>query len=311
MQPVADFSKRRRRLSSYSQLVHHSPGVTADNVEGRFDKDESPVTEEIPESAEGAEPGQPTVSPFPANSIPRGKDTGNMFHEILERLDFSAIAQAPEPRALLEQGPIRDLIEERMRDHRLEETWLNGVADVLWNTLHAKLPDPFGDTAFSLTQVMDYRPEMEFLFPYPAKLASAGADGYLGGFIDLVFRYRGRYYLLDWKSNHLEHYERMDLERSIQDSQYDLQYMLYSLALDKWLRSLIPDYDFATHFGGLYYIYLRGMRVATPSGIFAFRPTLHEMRTEFPEHLARVMAASGNHHRFDPALLLGREAGVV
>ncbi len=308
--PTADFSKRRRRLLSYSQLVHHSHGITVDAVEGRFDKEESPVAEEIPDSAEGSESVQPLPSPYPANTLPRGKDIGNMFHEILEDIDFAVVAQALEPDALLLHRPTLDLITERMRDYRLEETWLAAVTGVVWNTLHAKIPDPFGDDAFALTQVSNYRPEMEFLFPYPAQLGDAGPDGYMGGFIDLVFRYRGRYYLLDWKSNYLERYDRIDLEASIQASQYDLQYMLYSLALDKWLRSLIPDYDFDIHFGGLYYIYLRGMRIADPSGIFAFRPTLDQMQTQFPEHLAKVMAATGIHHPLGAAHLLGRNAGV-
>ncbi len=308
--PTADFSKRRRRLLSYSQLVHHSHGITVDAVEGRFDKEESPVTEEIPDSAEGSELVQPIQSPYPANSLPRGKDIGNMFHEILEDIDFAVAAQALEPHALLSHAPTLDLITERMRDYRLEEPWLAAVSGVVWNTLHTKLPDPFGDEAFALMQVSDYRPEMEFLFPYPVQLGDAGPDGYMGGFIDLVFRYRGRYYLLDWKSNFLERYDRIDLEASIQASQYDLQYMLYSLALDKWLGSLLPDYDFDTHFGGLYYIYLRGMRVADPSGIFALRPTLDQIQKQFPEHLAKVMAATGIHHPLGAAHLLGRNAGV-
>ena len=94
----------------------------------------------------------------------------------------------------------------------------------------------------------------------PTGPAGPGPDGYLWGFIDLVFRHRGRYYLLDWKSNHLDAYGSADLDRSMRESRYDVQYMLYSLALDKWLRGLIPDYRYETHFGGVYYLYLRGMR---------------------------------------------------
>ena len=97
--------------------------------------------------------------------------------------------------------------------------------------------------------------------PYPADKAGSG---YLWGYIDLVFRREGRYYLLDWKSNWLEEYGPASLDRSIRESRYDLQYMLYSMALDRWLRSVQPGYDFDRHFGGLYYIYLRGMRADAP-----------------------------------------------
>jgi exodeoxyribonuclease V beta subunit len=331
--PEAQFSKRRRRLDSYSHLVRHSHGLAAETVEGRFDKEEAPVTAAIPEDAEDGEPG---ASPFPGNALPRGKDVGNMFHEILERIDFAVVLEAPSPESLFAHAPTRDLIHGRMEDHRMEESWRAGVAGVVWNTLRARLPDPAGGAPFSLAEVTQRRPEMEFLFPYPAagsgppgSGAAVSPDGYLWGFIDLVFRHRGRYYLLDWKSNHLDGYGQADLDRSMKESRYDLQYMLYSLALDKWLRSLIPDYRYETHFGGIYYAYLRGMQAGagpdapgTPSdafaiatgsepegtGVFALRPTPDQMRGEFPIHLAKVMGAAGTGGRIDASIFVGEEA---
>ncbi|MDQ3002736.1 MAG: UvrD-helicase domain-containing protein [Fibrobacterota bacterium] len=326
--PEADFSKRRRRLNSYSHLVRHSHGLAAETVEGRFDKEEAPVTAGVPEDAENMDPA---VSPFPGNALPRGKDVGNMFHEILERIDFNAVLESPSPEALFAHAPTRDLIHGCMEDHRMEETWRAGVAGVVWNTLRARIPDPAGGAPFSLAEVSQRRPEMEFLFPYPASGSGSAAgvtgspDGYLWGFIDLVFRHRGRYYLLDWKSNHLDDYARTDLDRSMKESRYDLQYMLYSLALDKWLRSLIQDYEYETHFGGIYYAYLRGMQafgdrdgsIAPPvvsgtspdvSGVFALRPTPAQMRGDFPLHLAKVMGLAGTGGRINASLLLGQEA---
>ncbi|MDB5105117.1 MAG: recB [Fibrobacteres bacterium] len=328
--PTANFSKRRRRLSSYSHLVRHSHGLAAETVEGRFDKEEAPAVEGMREEAEGAQPG---ASPYPGNALPRGKDIGNMFHEILERIDFAVAGEAPSPEALFAHAPTRDLIHGCMDDHRLGEEWLAGVAAIVWNTLRTPLPDPSGGAPFSLAEVAHRRPEMEFLFPYPARPDAAGPDGYLWGFIDLVFRHRGRYYLLDWKSNHLDAYGPSDLDRSMRESSYDLQYMLYSLALDKWLRSLIPDYRYETHFGGIYYAYLRGMRGpadagagpgpdsgAVPdhaeeaaqtgpvSGVFSLRPAPAQMRGEFPLHLAKVMGASGAGGRMDASLFLDRDS---
>jgi exodeoxyribonuclease V beta subunit len=290
--PDAEFSRRRRRLASYSHLVRNSHGLSSETVEGRFDKEDAPLADSGPRGDADPDAPEPVTPAFPGNALPRGKDTGNMFHEILECLDFAAVERCAVPGDLFAHTPTRDLIDARMEDHRLGPEWRDGVAEVVWNTLRAPLPDPAGGPAFSLSEVSqaDLRPEMEFLFPYP--------DGYLWGFIDLVFRHRGRYYLLDWKSNHLDAYGSAELDRSMRESRYDVQYMLYSLALDKWLRSLIPDYRYEGHFGGVYYLYLRGMRAPRPlsgsdAGVFALKPTSAQMAEEFPTQLAGMMGLSG------------------
>ncbi len=326
--PDADFSRRRRRLASYSHLVRHGHGLSSETVEGRFDKEEAPVTGELLEDpgdteADGASNAAAAnaraESGFPGNALPRGKDIGNMFHEILERIDFGEAGRAATPADLFALGPARDLIDGCMADHRLGREWREGVAGVVWNTLRAPLPDPAGGAPFALAGVggAQRRPEMEFLFPYPARQSQAGPDGYLWGFIDLVYRHNGRYYLLDWKSNHLDAYGPLDLDRSMRESRYDVQYMLYALALDKWLGSLIPGYRYEDHFGGIHYIYLRGMRAearsqeGAASGVFALKPSRAQMTAEFPAHLAGIMGASGIGGRMDASLfqaLLGKDA---
>ena len=308
--PDADFSRRRRRLASYSHLVRNGHGLSSETVEGRFDKEEAPVTHGLPEDADPAEGAAPEAASLPGNALPRGKDIGNMFHEILERIDFAQALKAAAPAALFDHAPTRDLIDGGMADHRLDAVWRDGVAGVVWNTLRAPLPDPAGGGPFRLADVAQRRPEMEFLFPYPARPGAAGPDGYLWGFIDLVFRHRGRYYLLDWKSNHLDAYGPAHLDRSMRDSRYDVQYMLYALALDKWLAGLIPDYRYADHFGGVFYAYLRGMSAAADArgsdrgtpGVFALKPTAHQMEEEFPLHLAGIMGVTGPGGRADASL---------
>ena len=85
----------------------------------------------------------------------------------------------------------------------------------------------------------------------------------LKGFIDLVCCYHGRYFLLDYKSNylgdHLHDYAPDKLAAAITKSRYDLQYSLYSLALHRYLRSRLPEYDYEQHFGGVAYWFLRGV----------------------------------------------------
>ena len=318
--PEADFSRRRRRLSSYSHLARHGEGFSAEAVEGRFDKEETIVTGTLPSAADPESDPPSTAREIPGNRLPRGRDVGNMLHEILEDLDFAAAGGAVSPEAMLADVRIRERIKDGMAEHRLGEEWLPDVAALLWNALSSPLPDPAGGPAFRLAGTASRKPEMEFLFAYGAAGATGahapdgaqtGADGYLWGFIDLVFRHGGRYYLLDWKSNHLEDYGPESLDKSMRESRYDLQYMLYSLALDKWLRSLLPEYRREDHFGGVFYLYLRGMNPeGGRNGVFALRPSGAQLDGEYPAHVARALGASGA-GRAGLEALLAREGGMA
>jgi exodeoxyribonuclease V beta subunit len=109
-------------------------------------------------------------------------------------------------------------------------------------------------------------------------------DGYLRGFIDLVFEHGGRYYLLDWKSNHLgdapQHYAPDALQRTMAQQGYQLQALLYALALHRHLQQRLSDYRFDRHFGGALYLFVRGVRPGwaladgTATGAHVQRPTL-------------------------------------
>jgi exodeoxyribonuclease V beta subunit len=115
------------------------------------------------------------------------------------------------------------------------------------------------------------------------RLAFRDLEGYLKGFIDLVFEHDGRYYLLDWKSNHLGYapadYGPAPLAAAMTEHSYHLQYLLYALALDRFLRHRLPGYRRETQFGGVLYLFVRGVRPdwldadGAPAGVFHHRPT--------------------------------------
>jgi exodeoxyribonuclease V beta subunit len=94
------------------------------------------------------------------------------------------------------------------------------------------------------------------------------------GYIDLVFEHAGRYYLADYKTNYLgataADYLPAQLEPAMRASHYDLQYLIYSVALHRHLRNRLPDYDYARDFGGVYYLFLRGMDPAHEAGCGIF-----------------------------------------
>jgi len=87
--------------------------------------------------------------------------------------------------------------------------------------------------------------------------------GMMHGFIDLVFEQGGKYYVCDYKSSHLgdafADYHHEALRHNIEGNYYDLQYLIYSLALHRYLQKNLSDYNVEDHFGGIYYLYLRGM----------------------------------------------------
>ena len=101
---------------------------------------------------------------------------------------------------------------------------------------------------------------------FPARLEKLDfqpARGFMKGFIDLVFQFQGRFYLVDWKSNFLgarvEDYHPEFLVRAMEAHGYRLQLNLYVLALHRYLKYRVPGYRYAEHFGGAYYLFLRGM----------------------------------------------------
>lgn len=89
------------------------------------------------------------------------------------------------------------------------------------------------------------------------------SGGYLKGYIDLIFRVDGRYFIADWKSNHLGDafgdYRPSALTEAMESHFYFLQYHIYTLALDQYLRSCYPDYSYERDFGGIFYLFIRGM----------------------------------------------------
>jgi exodeoxyribonuclease V beta subunit len=108
-------------------------------------------------------------------------------------------------------------------------------------------------------------------------------EGFLRGFIDLLFRFKDRYYLIDWKSNWLgsqpADYGPEGMQQAMLEHNYYLQYHLYTLAADLFLERRLPGYSYDTHFGGVYYIFLRGIDPKDASrGIFRDRPSAETVR---------------------------------
>ncbi|TRX56780.1 exodeoxyribonuclease V subunit beta [Thalassomonas sp. M1454] len=214
----------------------------------------------------------------------KGARTGNLLHDIFERIDFTnpnwqqhAMVNLTKFGSLPENFSSEDVF-----------AWLN-------DTLQAPLNNQ-GLALNTLSQSATLR-EAEFYFPMEhvdvvrlkkvlqqfrqslcqqgllskAQLAQVNHDlpafghlkGMMHGFIDLIFVDSGKYFVSDYKSSHLgddfANYSPESLAEHVVANFYDLQFLIYSLALHRYLQTRIDDYAIESHFGGVYYLYLRGM----------------------------------------------------
>jgi exodeoxyribonuclease V beta subunit len=278
------------RITSYSALIA-----------GRGDLPERPDFDSLagmpePLPTEGAEPEPEGVFAFP-----RGIRAGQCLHGILEEMDFQS-GDGPE---------LRRLVRRHLERQGLDPAWEWLVARWILDVLAAPLD---AETGLRLNAVAapDRVAEMGFYLPLsPLRaaqlerlmsdwrggagpgLAFGRVQGMLNGFIDLILVHRGRYYLLDYKSNHLGNrygdYGRERLQAAVREHPYDLQYLIYSVALHRYLQRRLPGYDYRRHFGGVYYLFLRGMGPERgDSGIYRDRPPL-----ELIEALDRLFGAGG------------------
>lgn len=216
-------------------------------------------------------------APEDFNSIftfPRGPVAGTCLHTLLERLNYDRPA-----------GEQRDLIDQTLLQAGIDPRWQ--AATVHWLDALTTVPLP-GTCALGEIARQDRLHELDFLFPLeqlelgrfnallieaggrPLTAPSSSLHGLMKGFIDLVFRFAGRYYIVDYKSNYLgpdhHHYGHQALADCMDSHQYHLQALIYTLALHRFLGARLPGYHYDDQFGGVYYLFLRAMHPDFPAG---------------------------------------------
>ncbi len=231
--------------------------------------------------------------------FPRGRMAGRCLHTVFERLDFAC--DDPEP-----------VIREVLAEYGLDVEGLSGsVSEAVLGALRTPLPSPDGPVRLRDVPRSDRMNEVSFLFPVaggllgrceavsPEDLARAferhggalggrfaasvrdlpapSVRGFLSGQMDLVFRVGSRWYLADYKSNdlgpRLADYAPPALDREMLASRYFLQYHLYAVALHRHASSRTPGFDWDRDFGGVFYLFLRGLDGSGRTGVFHDRPS--------------------------------------
>lgn len=236
--------------------------------------------------------GTPETEPFDLRFS--GARFGVVLHDVLERSDFADWARwapgKPPP------GTHADVIVERLRAAGYANDDLDdGIAvltPLIGQTLTVALP---GGMRLADVPEADRRPEIEFQFALAPTRVDAllallhrhglltarsgfglrrSLEGLMTGLIDLTYTHDGRWYVLDYKSNRLPGYGPEQLDEAMAHSEYDLQALIYTLALHRWLRFRLGDaYDYARDFGGVRYLFCRGLDAtrADAPGVQAWR----------------------------------------
>ncbi len=179
-----------------------------------------------------------------AEILPVGTETGIFVHGLFEKIFRSSLHHPYQKEAI-----------EELISIEAEKANMLPAAEQLFQLFDRifELPLQDGEATFTLRDIppSSLSPEMEFVYGQNEQL--------IKGFIDLVFIYGDKYYIVDWKTNWLSEYTEQAIEDSIESHQYRLQAKIYAEALKRYVK-LFDTRPFEAIFGGAYYLYIRGMQ---------------------------------------------------
>ncbi|WP_250512629.1 exodeoxyribonuclease V subunit beta [Caballeronia sp. INDeC2] len=295
----------RWRMASFSSLIAagaRDEANQAQPAEARPDHDELAALDDAARVVASARDDS-QLAPDDILAFPRGAAAGECLHRMFELADFTDPSSWPAAveRALHEHPtPAPEALAQRLRPMMLR---------LLADTVAAEIAPAMQLRTIAMTRRMN---ELEFLFPAPAldftalrrllaahgfpdvALENGALRGFIKGFIDMIVEHEGRYWIVDWKSNHLgdaaSDYAAAPLAVAMAEHAYHLQALIYVVALHRYLRARLADYAYDTHIGGYLYLFVRGVRPdwrdgEAASGVHRGRPSL-----ELVDALDRLMS---------------------
>ena len=277
-----------RQRTSYSALSNDAGAARSElELEGAEQPDHDPDDPDAADEVATAEPPGPEDDALNVFTFPSGSRPGKCLHEIFEK------RLQPE-----NENELDSISRDTLTRYRIDSKWEPVARKLVEDTLRTPLARPGeAGNVFPIADLERPIAEMEFHLPIEglqrAELAQCLRDhgydhslpdsrteinGFLHGYIDVVARHGGLWYVMDYKSNWLGRdlpaYSPAGLEKAMRRHGYHLQYLLYLTALHRLLRLRLPGYDYDRHIGGAFYLFVRGMRPASPGrGVFHDRPS--------------------------------------
>lgn len=238
-------------------------------------------------------------SPF---DFPAGMNVGRLLHSLLEQqvfnqqIDEQLVVQVCQQLQLTEewQAPLQQWLH-CIINTPLLPTQQSAVSFKLSNLankdclkelgFYLQLKQDFNVAKFNQL-LAPYYPEAEPLCLQQEGKAAFSFKGLMNGFIDLVCRHQGKYYILDYKSNLIglqqQDYGVENLRKTVLQQHYHWQYLFYTLALHRYLSLRDPAYQYERDFGGVIYPFLRAMNGKTHHSVYVDKPAV-ELITQLGE----------------------------
>jgi exodeoxyribonuclease V beta subunit len=259
----------QRHIESFSSLTRHNaePG--------------EPDYDQVMESYVSAiHQHEDTVREKNIFTFPRGATAGTAIHKLFEDESFRFDSATTDDHSIF--------IEKILEKYKIDSKWKEVTQRMIRDVVSASIP------GLDLTKVKRSEELREMEFHVKARqsslenilkiirgnggvpLSESLVKSFLTGFIDLVVRQNGKYYIVDYKSNYLgdtlEDYRQEHLKEEVYSASYDVQYHLYTVALLLYLKSRKPGFNYESDFGGVLYLFIRGMRKEERSGVWFHKP---------------------------------------
>lgn len=211
----------------------------------------------------------------PDNELPGGKEMGQCLHEIIEEVDIKTLNRVKHLAEWSQRLEVHLIFEEVMRRHNIDQRWIARLQEHIFYTLKSKIISISPVLKLPALSTLKHIIEMEFIYPIPeqhhptldqGKFIDYGTlkplwsveRGFVKGFIDFVCVHKGKYYVLDWKSDVLSSYHP-DLIQQHVSEHYLLQAQLYTLAVTRWLK-ITNQEEYQARFGGVLYLFMRAFK---------------------------------------------------
>lgn len=225
---------------------------------------------------------------FIFKELRKGAHTGNLLHYVFENISFnkpqywSSIVEKALLRLSAVSNPnyvnqivemLTQVMQVQIPVHQMnEDNQPFSLSELSWENRLTELEFDFPMRPFSTQQIMNLSTAT---VPFYLKTYDE-IEGIMNGKIDLFFKMHDKYYILDWKSNHIgdtvEDYTADKVAEAMRENNYHLQYHLYTVAASKYLKQCLPNFDYEKYFGGVIYLFVRGVRKGKDAGIFLTKP---------------------------------------